>query len=419
MNRAVTVAILGLGNRGSRYGYQLKHNSDAQIVALCEKNPSILDAARQNYGVPAENAFLSDEEFFAKGKLADALIIATQDRDHYPHAMAALKCGYHLLLEKPVSPVLSECEEIAAFAKEKGLEVVVCHVLRYSPFYIEAKRIIDEGLIGDVVSITDTENVGYWHFSHSYVRGNWRNEAQTGPSILAKCCHDLDIIHYLTGEQCETVFSSGSRKLFIPENAPADAPAYCLDGCPHQKTCPYHVKKIYYGFTRYTLPLMIVHMKLVTGKGKPKYRDLKEALKTSPFGRCVYRCDNDVMENQTVGLKLKNGVNANLTMTAFAKGCFRRLHISGTKGEIIGCDKDGKLTLNIFAGPSKKLKVSSGGINGHLGGDHGIIRDFVAFMKTGERTSRLSLIDVTLESHRIAFAAEESRKTGVAVQIER
>ncbi|MDR3292574.1 MAG: Gfo/Idh/MocA family oxidoreductase [Clostridiales bacterium] len=413
----IKIAIIGMGNRGRRYAYQIGQNPNAEITAVCEKNPAHLYAAAERYGVKKENAFLSDTEFFKRGKLADALVIATQDRDHYGHAIAALNAGYQLLLEKPVSPIPSECEEIAALAHEKNLQVVVCHVLRYSAFYDTIKRVIDSGAIGEILSINDIENVGYWHFSHSYVRGNWRNESETGPSILAKCCHDLDIIYYFSGKKCQEVFSSGSRKLFLRENAPDGATDYCLAPCPHRKTCAYDVKKIYYGITRHTIPKMGVHIKVITGMAKPKLKDLKEVLKTSPYGRCVYKCDNDVMENQNVALCLDGGVSANLTMTAFSRGCFRRLCISGTKGEIIGIDGEGKFRLNIFGGVSKTVKVSSGGIFGHLGGDRMIVSDFIEFLRTGIAPARLSAIDVTLESHRIAFAAEESRKTGKAVKL--
>lgn len=408
----ITVAIIGLGNRGRIYAYQFSKNENSKIVALCEKNTVMLNAMAEKYGVEKDKAFSSDKEFFEAGKLADVCVIATQDRDHYGHAIAALKQGYNLLLEKPLSPVWKECKEIADLAAEKNVKAVVCHVLRYAPFYNKIKEVIDSGAIGEIVSINDTENVGYWHFSHSYVRGNWRNEALSAPSILAKCCHDLDIIHYFTGKKCKSVVSNGTRKLFLKENAPEGATDYCLAPCPARKDCIFEARKIYYGFTRHTIPLLYVNGKLITGKDKFTRKSLKEALRTSPYGRCVYKCDNDVMENQTVTMRLEDGVNATLTMTAFSKDCFRRLYISGTKGEIIGNDKDGKFTLNIFGGPSKTVKVSMSGIFGHLGGDMMIVRDFVHYMTTGEKTNKLSLIDVTLESHRIAFAAEESRKSG-------
>ncbi|HOB63863.1 MAG: Gfo/Idh/MocA family oxidoreductase [Clostridiales bacterium] len=406
------VAILGLGNRGRIYAYQLSKNKDARIVALCEKNADVLEAKRQDFGVPKSAAFTSDEEFFAAGKLADAVVIATQDRDHYGHAMKALEVGYHILLEKPVSPVLEECHTLYKTAKEKNLHVVVCHVLRYAPFYNKIKEVIDSGAIGDIVGINQTENVGYWHYSHSYVRGNWRKESETSPSILAKCCHDLDIIYYFTGKKCVSVNSYGSRKLFLPENAPEGSTPYCLDGCPHRKECPYDVLKIYYGVTRYTIPYMIVNKLLITKKAGASLKEFREVLKTSPYGRCVYRCDNDVMENQVVNMNLENNITATLTMTAFSKQCFRRIHIYGTKGEIFGNDKDGKFRLSIFGGPNKKVKVGFAGVAGHLGGDRMIIKDFVDFLDKGVKNPRLSLLETTLESHTTALLAEESRKAG-------
>ena len=198
----VTVAIIGLGNRGRIYA----HNFNAQgakIAAICEKNPGMLKYIREKYGIPEDKAFLNEKDFFAAGKLADALVVATQDRDHYGHAMAGMDLGYHILCEKPVSPFLGQCVELKETAEKKGLKMVICHVLRYAPYYDRIKEIIDSGAIGEITNINQTENVGYWHFAHSYVRGNWRREEETGPSILAKCCHDLDLIYYYTGKPCE------------------------------------------------------------------------------------------------------------------------------------------------------------------------------------------------------------------------
>jgi predicted dehydrogenase len=411
----IQVAIIGLGNRGRIYAHQLSKNPDAKIVAICEKNAEILEAKRKSLNIAADKAFSSDEEFFKAGKLADALVVSTQDRDHFGHAMKGLQNGYHILLEKPVSPFYEEVETLYKTAKEKNLHVVVCHVLRYSNFYNTIKKVLDEGKIGDIVGINQTENIGYWHFSHSYVRGNWRKESETSPSILAKCCHDLDIIYYFTGKKCVSLDSNGSRKLFLPQNAPHGSTDYCLSGCTCRKECPFDVRKLYYGVTRHTFPLMIVNKTLITKKPKASLKEFKEVLKTSPYGRCVYRCDNDVMENQVVNMKLEDGVTATLTMTAFTKGCFRRIHIYGTKGEIIGCDKDGRFRLNIFGGPSKTVRCGALPFVGHLGGDSMIIRDFVDFIDKGIRNPRLSLIETSLESHKIASLAEESRKKGVSV----
>ena len=382
----VTVAIIGLGNRGRIYA----HNFNAQgakIAAICEKNPGMLKYIREKYGIPEDKAFLNEKDFFAAGKLADALVVATQDRDHYGHAMAGMDLGYHILCEKPVSPFLGQCVELKETAEKKGLKMVICHVLRYAPYYDRIKEIIDSGAIGEITNINQTENVGY----------------------------DLDLIYYYTGKPCERVYSIGERREFLPENAPEGATARCMDGCPHRKTCPYEVSKLYYKVTTKTIPWLIGHTKVVTGKGNPKLKDIKEALRTNQYGRCVYKCDNDVMENQVVSCKMGN-VNATLTMTAQSNFCYRRTHICGTKGEILGTDKNGYFTLKVFGERSKKVRVKKK--IGHLGGDSGIVSDFIKLMETGEITPRLSLMSETIMSHKMAFAAEESRKTGKAVTIE-
>lgn len=409
----LTVAIIGLGNRGRKYAYHFT-SLGAKVTAVCDVNKGMLEYIRKKYDIPENMAFDNEEDFFRAGKLADALVISTQDRDHYRHAVKGMELNYHLLCEKPVSPVLEQCEELERMSREKGLKMVVCHVLRYAPYYDKIKQIIDSGVIGELTNIVQTENVGYWHFAHSYVRGNWRREDETGPSILAKCCHDLDLFYYFTGKECSEVFSVGERRVFLPENRPEGAPDRCLDGCPYSKTCPYEVSKLYYKPTLKTIPWLIGHVKVITGKGNPRKKDIVHALKTSPYGRCVYACDNDVMENQVVSCKMGN-VNATLTMTAQTARCYRRTHIMGTKGEIIGRDSDGFFKLNVFGELPKKIRVSSG--IGHLGGDRGVVKDFIELMETGEVTPRLSMMDKTIMSHRMAFAAEESRKSGEAVRL--
>ena len=409
----LTVAIIGLGNRGRKYAHHFTALG-AKVTAICEKNVEMLNYIRNKYGIAEDKAFADENDFFAAGKLADALVISTQDRDHYRHAVAGMDLGYHLLCEKPVSPTLSECEDLERINREKGLKMVVCHVLRYAPFYDRIKQIIDSGAIGEITNINQTENVGYWHFAHSYVRGNWRREDETGPSILAKCCHDLDLFYYFTGNPCERVYSVGERRVFLHENRPQGAPDRCLDGCPYAKTCPYEVTKLYYKPTLKTLPWLLGHVKVITGKGRPSKKDIVEALKKSPYGRCVYASDNDVMENQVVSCKM-GAVNATLTMTAQSAMCFRRVHIMGTKGEIFGQDSSGHFKLSVWGELPKKIRVNKS--IGHLGGDKGIVKDFIELMETGELTSRISTMDKTIMSHKMAFAAEESRKTGKSVEI--
>lgn len=404
-----TVAVIGLGNRGAMYARRINAQG-GKVVAVCDINESVLNHVGDKLNVPKEMRFKNVEELFSKGKLADAIVVASQDRDHYGHAKSALELGYHVLCEKPVSPSKDECIELANLAKEKGLYMVVCHVLRYAGFYDTIKKVIDSGAIGEITNVQQTENVGYWHYSHSYVRGNWRREDETTPSILAKCCHDLDMLYYYIGKPCKSVSSHGSRRIFIPENAPEGATDRCMQGCPHAKTCPYYAPRLYYKFTWRSFPIYLNRWSLITRMGNPKRKDVVEALRTtSPYGRCVYKCDNDVIENQTVLCKFEGDVNATLTMNASSRGCFRYVHITGTKGEIIGKDFFGKFRLNVWGKRSKTIKANVG--QGHLGGDSGIIHDFLELLETGKANPRVSFMSETLMSHLMGFAAEESRKS--------
>lgn len=412
-----TIAVIGLGSRGSMYARRI-NNQGEKVVAICDINESVLNHIGDKLGVPQDKRFNSVEKLFAQGKIADAIVIASQDRDHYGHAKGALELGYHVLCEKPVSPIKEECVELANLAKEKNLYMVVCHVLRYAGFYDTVKNVLDSGVIGEITNIQQTENIGYWHYSHSYVRGNWRREEETTPSILAKCCHDLDLLYYYTGKKCKSVSSIGSRRIFLPENAPEGAPDRCMDGCPHKKTCPYYAPYLYYKPSPRLIPIYLFRNSQITKLGNPTRAQVVEALATySPYGRCVYKCDNNVIENQTVLCKFDGDINATLTMNASSKECYRRVHITGTKGEIYGRDIDGKIRLNVWGYRSKTIKAKVG--QGHLGGDSGIIHDFLELLETGKPNPRVSFMSETLMSHLMGFAAEESRKNdGKTVFIE-
>ncbi|MFI3229906.1 MAG: Gfo/Idh/MocA family oxidoreductase [Bacillota bacterium] len=408
------IAILGLGDRGRIYSTKF-NTQDSKIVAICDLKEALATSVQQQLELKNDAVFLNDADFLSE-KRGDILVVATQDRDHFRHAMRGLELGYHILLEKPVSPNYAECVALAARAKERNLTVVVCHVLRYSNYYDTIKRTIDSGAIGDIVCVQNTENVGFWHFSHSFVRGNWGVEAESAPSILAKCCHDLDMIYYLTGKKCTSVHSSATLMNFTEKTAPEGATDYCLAPCPHLKTCPYSAANLYYKFTLKTRPLMgLGWYRLITGSPKLNFKHFKETLKTSPYGRCVYKCNNDVMSEQVVNMALEDGVMAVHRMTAFSKDCCRKIHISGTKGEIIGCDKDGFFKLNIFGKWGKKIKINGNQIGGHLGGDSGIVRDFLQYMVNGTGSDKMTFIHETLESHKVAFGAEESRKTNKVI----
>lgn len=302
--KQITVAIAGLGSRGldayARYADEAP--DEMKIVAVADILPDRVERAAKKYSVPADRCFASAEEMFEQEKLADAAFICTMDQDHYREAKAALLKGYDLLLEKPVSPSMDECRELAALAEKLGRKVIVGHVLRYTPFYRRLKAVLDEGTIGEVVSVQAIEKVCYWHQAHSFVRGNWRNSGTSSAMILQKCCHDMDILLWLTGKRCKTVSSFGSLTWFKPENAPEGATERCLD-CPHKDDCLYSAPKFYLG--RYDTgerdwPLSVLCQ-------EPTREGLEEALRVGPYGRCVYHCDNNVVDHQVVNLLLEGG----------------------------------------------------------------------------------------------------------------
>ncbi len=411
-----TVSVIGLGNRGTEYMGFLKafHSSRVEIYALCDIRQQALDDIAPRFSVPEERRFLSAEDFFSRGVLSDALIIATQDRSHCEITKRAIQTGYKLiLLEKPVSAVKEEYEGLRDLARERGALLIVCHVLRYSNYYRRIKEIIAGGEIGDLVSINHTENVGYFHFAHSFVRGNWRNESGSAPSLLAKCCHDLDLIAWFADSPCVSVSSVGSLRYFCKENAPAGAAPFCMGGCAAKNTCPYDAERLYIKDPFYKAKFIKYMKRTLTGKAKNRKSDIENALKTGDYGRCVFGCDNDVCDHQFVTMTFENGVTAVLSMNAFSEKMFRECHIVGTKGELIG--RGTKLTLHVFGGKTGRIGTFSPNIGGHVEGDIRLIAGFVKIL-CGEAAdlTDITTIDATVVSHDIALAAEESRKNGGA-----
>jgi len=413
MNDPITIAVAGLGSRGNAYSYALGHfEGRAKIVACADILPDRVERYGDRFNIPEEARFSSAEEMLTRERLADVAIIATPDRCHYIHAMAALSAGYHLLLEKPVSPVLSECFEIAKCASAASRRVIVCHVLRYTAFYRKIKEILDSGVIGDIVSIKADEKVMYWHQAHSFVRGNWANSEKSSPMILQKCCHDMDIFHWLVGKPCVAVSSFGSLTHFKPSEAPDGATERCTEECPAYHTCPFSVENCYIEPARqgnFSWPIDVVTQ-------IPTMESLLENLKTGPYGRCVYHCDNDVVDHQVVNLLFEGGATLSFTMCAFTSGGSwgRGTYVMGTKGEIIADSGKDKIEVNVFRGKNKVYrKVTRKGDGfGHGGGDYGIIRDLITLFEGGEISSSVTDIDETLESHVMALAAEESRSLG-------
>ena len=281
----VNAILIGAGQRGYEvYGEcALEHPSDLKFIAVAEPDEARRNRFAQAHKIPNELCFESWEKILDQPKLADAAFICTQDRMHTEPTFMALEKGYHVLLEKPMSPVAGECIAMGKYAEKYNRIFSICHVLRYSEFFSAIKEVIDCGKLGEIINIKHAENVAFWHQAHSFVRGNWRNSNETSPMILQKCCHDMDIILWLMNRSCTKVSSFGSLEYFKPENAPAGATERCTDACPVKGTCPFNAERFYLGEnTHWPVSVISEDMSL---------KARRKALEDGPYGRCVYHCD--------------------------------------------------------------------------------------------------------------------------------
>lgn len=402
--------IIGVGSRGSIYG-NWAHSHGIEIAAIADIRPDRLKKAAADWNISEDRCFSDHNQLFALGKIADAALICTQDRDHYSHTMSALECGYDVLLEKPISPDPKECIEIEMKAQELGKKVTVCHVLRYTNFWGAIKDVLDSGELGKIVAIKHSENIGNYHMAHSFVRGNWRNTTSSAPIILAKSCHDLDMLLYLIDSHCTRVSAFGSLSYFKVSNAPANAADRCLD-CP-VKDCRFHAWRAYQP-TLGSWPTDVVCLEQTE-------EALLEALKTGPYGRCVYRCDNDVCDHMSAAMEFENGITATFSLTAQTSACFRHIHIMCEDGEIEADGRTQQIVIRRHVAShcdtftERIINIRTNG-SGHGGGDDGIMEDFASLLTCNSASSRSS-ISRSVESHLMAFAMEESRQTGKTVDM--
>ena len=413
----VKVAILGLGSRGATtYGDYLITLNDVKISAICDIDKDKLNFYQNKYHVEKKDCFLNSEDFFKAGKLADILIIATMDQDHYSQAMKALDLKYHLLLEKPIALNLKQCLDIENKALKNNLYVVVCHVLRYSLFYKKIKEIVNSKILGNIININTTENVGYWHQAHSFVRGNWNNSNKTSPMILQKCCHDFDILNWIIDKKPLNVSSFGSLSLFKKENAPKDSSNYCYD-CKIQNNCPYNAVKYYVDSIKNDKDLGWPYDVVVLNPTKDK---VLAAIKNGPYGRCVYKCDNNVVDHQIVNIQYEDNITVTHTMCAFSKDCYRDIKIFATRGDLIANTLNNTIIYHTFV-DNKEFVIDvsklTNDLSGHMGGDKLMINELLKIIN--KETSQLdSSIEKSVLSHVIAFAAEKSRiNKGVVINL--
>lgn len=414
--KPVTIAILGAGSRGlDAYApYALKEPGKCQIVAVADPLPERRRMAVERFGIAPDRVFQNWEEFVTHPKMCDAVIIATQDAMHTAPAVACAGLGYDILLEKPISTNAAECREIVASVKANRVIFAVGFVLRYTAYFRKLRELIHSGAIGELVSFRHLERVAYWHQAHSFVRGAWRNKAESSPMILAKCSHDMDILNYLIGSRCEALSSQGGLAFFNAAHKPAGATARCLD-CPLRESCLYSAARFYFGklhAREWGWPLNVLTSDF-TASG------VERALRHGPYGRCVFDCDNDVVDHQVVAFRYGNGVSGSMTMTAFTADCCRHSEFFGTHGEIRG---DGnRLTVQRFGGiesTTYDMNAASNALDGgHGGGDAGLARDFVEAVARRDQSVLGCTPDEVLDGHLMALAAEEARLENTVISL--
>lgn len=412
----VTLLIVGAGNRGETYaGFALEHPERARVIGVAEPRAARRDRMVARHGLEDPNVFTDWKDMASRERFADAVVIATQDAMHTGPALAFVRKGYAVLLEKPMAPTLDECERIATAAAEEGVMFSVCHVLRYTPYTQQLKKVIEAGAIGEVVSMQHFEPVGWWHQAHSYVRGNWGNTARSSSMLLAKSCHDIDWMVYIMGVPARRVSSFGNLYHFRPDKAPPGAGERCLD-CPVEPDCPYSAKRIYLdqfraGHTGWPVDVITDDL---TEEG------VIAALQYGPYGVCVYKCDNDVVDHQVVNMEFDTGRTASFVMTGFCKGGHRKTRIFGTHGQIEG---DGE-TIEVFSFVTEKTEVidvnssDASILGGHGGGDYGVMDAFISAVANNEWSYNISGPTETIESHRATFAAERARLENRVIEIE-
>ena len=406
--RPVTAITLGAGARGTVYGnFAATYADQLRIVGVAEPIPARQERYAQKHSIAKENRFVTWEHVFKRPKFADAVIITTPDDLHYGPCMEALRLGYDVLLEKPISPSEKECRDILKRTRETRRIVAVCHVLRYAPYFVKLRELMQGGAIGRVVSVQHFEPIEHVHMSHSFVRGNWHNSRATSPIILAKSCHDLDILRWMVGKDSQAIQAFGAVSWFKKENAPAGSTARCTDGCAVESTCPYSALRIYHRNRQR------VHVLDLPAAESERGEAILERLRTTNYGRCVYRMDNDQPDHYITNILFGDGVTASFSMEAFTPWGGRRPRVMGSMGYIEG-DMERMEIYDFRSGErtaleTKVLDVDQYAGSGHGGGDWRLAANWAEAVAKQDAGLLSSTVDVSIESHVMAFAAEQSR----------
>ena len=398
----VSIVAIGAGNRTSKYlEYVKQHPDRVRLVGVVELNDIRRQFVAERFGLEPSQCYADYHDFFRNPVQADAVMICTPENMHFEPAMLAIEAGCHVLLEKPIAQTLEECQAIGEAARKKGVLVSVCHVLRYHPYFMKVKELVDSGELGHIISINHRTSVGVDRAAHGFVRGIWRSERLSNPMLMSKCCHDIDFLLWLTKTPCRKLTSFGSLRWFKSKNAPEGSAERCID-CRVESRCPFSAVDLYQvrrdWIANFDVP-----------EGKTIDDVIEDQLREGLYGRCVYHCDNDVVDHQIVSMEMESEVTINFSMDIFTLKDCRETHISLTEGEIDG--DENRLRVRRFRGAEETVYDFSGLAHQpfHAGADLAIVADFIDAIRTGRR-DLVTSIERSVESHRICFEAERSRK---------
>jgi hypothetical protein len=383
-----------------------------KVVGVAEPDDGKREKMAREHSIPEEKCFKTGEDALKMEKFCDAVLITTPDRVHHKLSLKALERGYHILLEKPMATSSKDCADIVKEQEKSGKVLMICHVLRYTQFFKEMKKVLDSGDLGNIITIEILEEVGYWHYAHSFVRGNWRKKQESGPIILTKSCHDMDLFSWFIDSKIKSVYSTGSLKYFTKKNTPKGATSRCVGKCKVKKNCIYNSEKFYLSVKD---PSDVKWPINVISPVDKSLKARKEALKKGPYGRCVWKCDNNVCDNQQVLIRFENGIIGRFILTAFGVMPTRKIKVYLECGEIHGDFEVGSMRVIKYRGLKDQDEVNHieiGKKEGHGGGDSLILKNFVKSVQKKDEKYNLSSAAKSLRSHLIAFAAEESRMKG-------
>lgn len=414
MPKPIEAVLIGAGNRGYHvYGaYSLRHPDEIRFVAVAEPDEARRARFAQTHNIPPEHQFRTWEDMFAQGQIAEVALVCTLDRMHVGPTVAALEAGYQVLLEKPMATTVEDCVQLVQTAERTGRLLQICHVLRYTAFFSKLHEIIQSGRLGDIVTVEHRENVVYWHMAHSFVRGNWGNSQRESPMILAKCCHDMDILFWNLGP-VKRLSSFGSLIHFRADQATGpDVPDRCTDGCPVEDDCPFFAPRLYLqDYTGWPTSTIATDLSLASRR---------HALETGPYGRCVYRCDNDVVDHQTVNMEFASRTTAVLFMHGHSHKEGRTMRYDGTRATLRGeFLYEGGSEIAIYDHLTGRREVIHPdlGPGGHGGGDEGLMAAFIRTLHE-RHPEALTSARASLESHLMALAAEEARVEGTVLDMD-